>query len=226
VTPDGRRIITGSDDGTVKIWEAASPEEVELWDKQEQEIARRLAAWQQPVAGAPGFIQDWLVLAPFALKPGQRGVEALELEQLGAEAGLQPRAGERVLVGDQEMFWKEYHAEEPVLDFTPVVGKLHKPCVAYAVGYMISEVERQGILLQLGSSDLAKVYLNGQEVYKAIVPSLAALEPAGPVRLRKGTNVLVLKVVNEGGPWHGCARFTDREGRPIEGLRVSVMPSP
>ena len=190
VTPDGRRIITGSDDGTVKIWEAASPEEVALWDKQEQETARQLAAWQRPVVGAPGFIQDWLVSAPIALKAGQRGVEAMELEQLRGEAGLQPRAGDHVLVGDQEVFWKEYHAAEPVLDFTPVVGKVRKPCLVYAVSYVISEMERNGIQLQVGSNDLAKVYLNGQEVHKVILPgSLAALDPVGPVRLCKGLGV-------------------------------------
>ena len=71
---------------------------------------------------------------------------------------------------------------------------------------MISEVERNDLLLQVGSDDQAKVYLNGQEIYKYILPrGLVALDPIGPVTLRKGTNVLVLKVVNEALDWE-CLR--------------------
>jgi WD40 repeat protein len=43
VTSDRRRLITGSEDGTVMIWETASPEQVARWAKQAQEAARRLA---------------------------------------------------------------------------------------------------------------------------------------------------------------------------------------
>ena len=52
------------------------------------------------------------------------------------------------------------------------------------------------------------------------------LDPIGPVRLRKGTNVLVLKVVNLILDWECCARFVDGEGNPAKGLRVSLTPEP
>jgi hypothetical protein len=88
---------------------------------------------------------------------------------------------------------------------------------------VISDRERNDLLLQVGSDDQAKVYLNGQEVYKSILPrSLSALDPVGPIRLRKGMNVLIFKVVNEGNRWEGCARFVDPEGNSAEGLRVTL----
>jgi hypothetical protein len=51
-----------------------------------------------------------------------------------------------------------------------------------------------------------------------------ALDPIDPVTLRKGTNVLVLKVVNEIWEWEGCARFVDAEDNPAKGLRISLRP--
>jgi WD40 repeat protein len=227
VTPDGRRLITGSEDSAIKIWEAASPEQVALWVRQEQDAARRLAAWQRPDGSASGFVQDWLVLAPLALQANQSGAQELEREQRPREASLQPRAGDRVSVGGQEFTWQAHHAEASVLDFNRLVGKLCDRSVAYAVCYVNSQAERNDLLLQVGSDDEAKVYLNGQEVYKYTRErGLIALDPIAPIALRKGTNVLVFKVVNEAGIWEACARFVDPEGNPAEGLRVSLVPEP
>jgi hypothetical protein len=225
VTADGRRLITGSFDGTVKIWEAATPAQLALWAKQEQEAAQRMAPWRRPGAGAQGFIHDWLVLVPIRLEADQRGAKGLERQQLAGEANLRPRAGEHVLVGDKDLSWKAHHENEPVLDFNRLVGDWCPDHVAYAVCYVISEVERNDLLLQVGSDDQAKVYLNGQEIYKYVLArGVEALDPVGPVNLRKGTNVLILKVVNENFGWQGCARFVDREGNPVEGLEVRLTP--
>jgi hypothetical protein len=220
-----RRLITGSEDGTAKIWEAATPAQIALWDRQDEETARRLAAWQRPIGSAPGFIRDWLVLAPLVLEAGQTGAEGLNCEQLLGEARLQPRAGQHVQMGDREYIWQAHRAEEPILDFNRLAGKLSNDSVAYAVCYVNSATERNDLLLQVGSDDQAKVYLNGQEVYKYTRPrSLVALDPIGPVTLRKGTNVLVFKVVNEAVDWLGCLRFVDSEGNPATGLRISLTP--
>jgi WD40 repeat protein/serine/threonine protein kinase len=222
VTADGQRIITSSDDGTVKIWKSATPEQIALWERQEQEAARRQANWQRPLTGAPGFIHDWLVLAPLHLRDDAAGAKGLECEQLSREGRLRPRAGEQVQVVDQIMAWRAHHDNEPVLDFNRFVGKLSPNSVAYAVCYVMSEAERHDLLLQVGSDDQAKVYLNEQEIYKCIRwRSLVALDPIGPVSLRKGTNVLVFKVVNGSWDWLGCLRFIDAEGNPAKGLRFS-----
>jgi hypothetical protein len=128
-------------------------------------------------------------------------------------------------VGGQEFTWREHHEKDPVLDFNRLLGESCNYSVAYAVCYVISAAERHDLLLQVGSDDQAKVYLNGQEVYKYTrVRPLATLDPSRSVTLRKGTNVLVLKVVNESGQWLGCARFVDRDGKPVEGLEVRLTP--
>ena len=97
--------------------------------------------------------------------------------------------------------------------------------VAYAVCYIESDQARDGLWLQVGSDDQAKVYLNGREVYQCRLPhSLVTLDTVGPVGLKQGNNVLLLKVVNETGQWEGCARLVDDAGRPVQGLRVKLTP--
>jgi hypothetical protein len=177
------------------------------------------------VAGAPGFIQDWLVLAPLKVKDDDGWSEQLEREYIPGEARLQPREGKPVLVEGQEWTWQAHHGEEPILDFNRLIGPLGISGAAYAVCYVISPVERNDLLLQVGNSQKVKLYLNGEEVYKHMLPEwFGALERAGPVTLRKGTNVLVFKTVNECGVWLGCARFVDEEGNPVPGLQVRLTP--
>ena len=69
------------------------------------------------------------------------------------------------------------------------------------------------------------MYLNGREIYECPVPRpLEALDTIGPVSLNPGTNVLLLKVVNETANWQGSARLLDDAGRPAEGIRVKLTP--
>jgi WD40 repeat protein/serine/threonine protein kinase len=224
VSPDGK-ILTGGEDGTVIIWEAASPEQTSRWATEDREAVRRRTAWQRPVPGTPGFIHDWLILAPLALGKDETGAKGLDREQLTEEAKLQPRAGDCVAAGSQNISWKVYHGDEPILDFNRIVGKQSDYSVAYAACYVISARERHDLLLQVGSDDCAKVYVNGQAVYKypGLNP-LFALDPIGPVTLLKGRNVLILKVVNQRYDWLGCARFVNQEGNPVPDLQVRLTP--
>jgi hypothetical protein len=125
----------------------------------------------------------------------------------------------------REYTWQAYHDPEPVLDFNRLAGKLSWMSAGYAVCYVISAAERSDLFLQVGSDDQAKMYLNGREIYKYVrTRTLTALHPVGPVTLHKGTNVLVLKVVNGNWRWEGCVRFLDREGNPVPGLQVRLTP--
>jgi hypothetical protein len=133
-----------------------------------------------------------------------------------------------VEVGSKKMSWKAHQVKESILDFKQiVVDQRTDDSVAYAVCYVKSEAERQDLLLQVGSDDQAKVYVNGREVYE-FRPSrpLYGLDTAGPVALEQGTNVLVFKVVNETLNWEGCVRLVDAVGRPAQGIRSRLTPEP
>ena len=44
------------------------------------------------------------------------------------------------------------------------------------------------------------------------------------IALNAGLNVLVFKVVNEVGLWQGSIRFTDANGNPVKGIKVTLDP--
>jgi hypothetical protein len=159
------------------------------------------------------------------LPKGETGAQALDRQQLAGEAQLRPRIGERVPVGDREFVWREHRSPEAIVDFNAVLGRTTEYHVAYAVCYVESDRARDDLWVQVGSDDQAKVYLNGQKIYQShVARSVNELDTVGPVALKKGTNVLLFKVVNESLDWEGCVRLVDEAGRPAEGIRVKLTP--
>ena len=98
--------------------------------------------------------------------------------------------------------------------------------VAYAVCYIRSEIEQRGLQMLVGSDDEAKVYLNGEQVHKypGVRSFVADQDMVPDITLSRGLNVLVFKVVNEGSDWLGSIRFTDAQGNPVKGIKVTLNP--
>jgi hypothetical protein len=44
------------------------------------------------------------------------------------------------------------------------------------------------------------------------------------VALRQGSNVLILKVINETRDWSACVRLTDAGGKPVADVKVTLTP--
>jgi hypothetical protein len=172
-----------------------------------------------------GFIRRWLLLAPIPLAENQSGAEGLSKEQVKDEAKLKPKAGEKVKVGDKELEWKEHTAKDYLIDFNEFLGSQTEDSVGYAVCYVVSDAEHKDIQLRTGSDDQAKLYLNGKEVWKfEDARALDKDQNTTEVTLNKGVNVVVFKVVNEKIDWSGCVRFTDKDGAPLKGLKVTLKP--
>jgi WD40 repeat protein/tRNA A-37 threonylcarbamoyl transferase component Bud32 len=224
-SPEGTRLATGGDEGTANVWEAAGAAAVQQWARQDRGVQDFLESNDFRSPNAQGFLQTWLLLLPLPLAAGESGAQALDRQQLPDEACLRPRPGEEVAIGGQRWVWQEYRSPLAVVDFNAVPGQVVEHSVAYAVCYLESDRARDGLWLQPGSDDQAKVYLNGREIYQSRLPrSLVTLDTVGPVGLKRGINVLLLKVVNETGQWEGCARLVDDAGRPVQGLRVKLTP--
>jgi hypothetical protein len=172
-----------------------------------------------------GFITTWLLLAPIPLEEGQSGTEALGKQQVKDEAKLQPKADDKVKVGDKTLVWKAYKNKDYFFDFNDFLGKQTEDSVGYAVCYIIAGADMKDIKLKTGSDDQAMVYLNGKEVLKQEqARALDKDQDTTEVSLKKGMNVLVFKVVNEKVDWSGCARFTDKDGNVIKNLKVTLSP--
>jgi hypothetical protein len=98
--------------------------------------------------------------------------------------------------------------------------------VAYAVTYIQSETAHTGLLMNVGSDDEARIYLNGKQIYRSdAVREYAPDQDVVPgVELTAGLNVLIFKVVNETTEWQGSVWFTNAAGQPVQGIRVTLAP--
>ena len=181
---------------------------------------------RQRIARARDSIKQWLVLAPIALATGQSGAEGLDIEQIEGEGQLRPKAGEARSIGGGELKWREVALTNEVIDFNALLGQETTQSVAYAVCYLQSEAEQRGLQMLVGSDDEAKVYLNGKQVYTNAFPRpfYAEEDKVPDIALNAGLNVLVFKVVNETSDWKGSIRFTDAQGNPVKGIKVTLDP--
>ena len=234
-SPDGQTIVTGSDDRTAKVWQTARAEQVAAWQVEERVAAQYLVvlqhernAEQEPQRFArardEGAIKQWLILAPIPL--GQSGPDGVDTEQIEGEGRLRPKAGEGTFLVSGELKWQEVAQEDYVIDFNVILGDTTHQSVAYAVCYLRSEVEQHGLRMLVGSDDEAKVYLNGKMVHKYPVGRgfVQDQDTVSDITLNAGLNVLVFKVVNEFVDWKGSIRFTDAQGNPVKGIKVTLDP--
>lgn len=165
-----------------------------------------------------GFLQKWLVLVPFPLGTTESGAGGLDREVVKDEAKLKPKAGDKVKVEDKEVAWKETTAKDHLLDFNAFLGAQTEDAIAYAVTY-VTAPEEMSVKMKTGSDDQCKVWLNGKEVFKFTDARPADKDQdTTDVTLKKGLNVLVVKVVNEKIDWSFCVRFTDKDDKPITNL--------
>jgi len=173
-----------------------------------------------------GFIHNWLILAPFPFGEAQNGTEALGKQQVPDEAKLQPKEGDKVKSGETELAWKPYKGESHLVDFNAFLGKETEDSVGYAVTYLVADRDMNDLVMKTGSDDQCKVYINGKEVFKneEARPTEKDQDSTGNLTLKKGTNVIVFKVVNEKVDWSGCLRFTDKDGKPVTDLKVTLKP--
>ncbi len=97
-------------------------------------------------------------------------------------------------------------------------------CVAYARTRIYSE-SKQAALLELGSDDGVKVWLNGEMVHAHNVAR--PLQPGSDkanVNLNAGWNELRLKVTQNNLGWEFCVRVVKPDGSHMEGLKFAAAP--
>lgn len=183
-------------------------------------VAARPARDDKPIDDE-GFIRTWLIAAPIPLGDTEP-TAALDKEFVKGEADLAPKEGDKVKAGDKELTVKKLVAKDYFFDFHDAVTDRQENCVGYACCYVVADRET-ACTLKIGSDDQARVFLNGKEVVKnADARPTEKDQNDAAVTLKAGTNVLLFKVVQEGGEWSGCARFVDKDDRPVRGLTVKL----
>jgi len=168
-------------------------------------IAKRAWALRLKPAAGGHFIRDWLVCGPYR-RNGVVGAIAVFNLAFGPE-----KPGEDV---------KWYAA--PVGDTINLMGCFpnQSDCVAYLKAEIIASEATDAILL-MGSDDGIKAWLNGTEVHSNNVDRGQIVDQdMAPIKLKQGSNELLLKITQGGGGWSACTRIVGPDGLAIEDLRV------
>jgi CubicO group peptidase (beta-lactamase class C family) len=161
-------------------------------------------------------LKEWLLLGPI---PAQEAGAAPDigdarkmgyaqdlLEGAGGEAKIVPVAGESLSARGGQYAWHLHASASNVIDLIDAVGK-RDFAVAYAAA-TIESTETQSQLVGLGSDDAVRVWLNGELVHDKFVSRAVAVDDdLFKVKLQKGTNRLLIKVVNGQGEWGFTFRF-------------------
>ncbi|HEX8913202.1 MAG TPA: hypothetical protein VF796_12655, partial [Humisphaera sp.] len=199
---------------------AAEPAKPEPKKPGKKKAAAAAAAAEKAAAAdidAEGFIRTWLVLGVIPVETP--GVD-VDKDQIAKEGELKPKAGDKVKPKEKELTWQKVTATDYFVDFNEALKASDEMNVAaYAVAYVEAPAEVKDVTLAWCSNDEGKIYLNGKAVGK--FDQGRSLEKdadkATGLTLNKGVNVVVLKVINEGNNYQGCARFLGKDGKPVAG---------
>jgi hypothetical protein len=156
-----------------------------------------------------GFIIAWLCAGPY-MEEGKDGNALFDTAFAPEKTGGQAE-------------WRPVTASKSGLmefDKSPMRGDNR-------AGYLktrITSGEDQEALLEMGSDDGIKVWLNGKIVHanNSIRPCTPGSDKA-KIKLKPGANDLLVKVTQGGGEWSACCRLRAANGQPIED--VTVAPS-
>lgn len=86
----------------------------------------------------------------------------------------------------------------------------------------IASAKEQDALLEIGSDDGVKAWLDGQVVHanNAVRPCTPDQDKA-KVKLKQGPNTLLIKITQGGGEWTLCCRLRTPDGKPLAGVAVT-----
>lgn len=173
-------------------------------------VKRQCAELVGQLAKFEDYLTAWLVAGPY-MKDDLDADKLFDVvfppEEEGAAVDWQPAA-----VGT--------HGLPYVVELDKSLGGDKR--VAYLRTNVWSD-EARDALLELGSDDGVKAWLNGKVVAadNAVRP-VAPGQTKAPVTLNQGWNTLLLKVTQGGGQWAVCARFRAPDGGALSGLRAAA----
>jgi len=166
------------------------------------------------------FLRSWQVLGPIRILPGESrpADEAAQKEAFtadlladhGGEAAAAPASGGTLAVRGQTLAWRLLESPGGVVNLAQD-GATNDCSIAYAAAE-IEMAEPASLAFGLGSDDAIKAWLNGKLVHERwAMRSCAPDEDLIRFDFVRGTNRLLLKVLNGQGDWAFACRPVGQE---------------
>jgi len=170
--------------------------------------------WETP-RPLPGVVPAWHVLGPFDDVNGERLEAAYP-----ADGDVDESAAYPVKFGSAR--WRVWETTGGILGLTNIHGGAYvRHCAAYTFCDVTSPVA-QTVQMRICTDDDAIVTMNGTPIYR--FDGTRGMEPDKDVvalTLPEGKSRIRVKVHNREGMWGLFMRFTDAQGRPLNGLEFS-----
>ena len=218
---------------------------------QPEKSTRQYATPPQTVALATdyleqtGFILNWITTGVFP-NPGGRvrwddpmppDINEREvnfdkdfLTAVGGEKDVKPELGAKLLDNDgKPISWGMINGEPhagyvDMQKYYDAQGKKTIQVIGYLVCFLNSDKE-QRVIFSLGTDDGYKLWVNGEFVIANHTHRGAVVDDDPvPVTLRKGVNMVLLKVSQDSGGWGAVARVVGKDFVPATGVTVLAYP--
>ncbi len=173
-------------------------------------------------------IGRWWIVGPFDAPESDRlarvfGPEGKAIDLNATYAGMH---GERIRWSETvRSFSNEAElTDEYFVEFQKVFGRLEYNAVAYALTYLKAPEDTE-CELAIGSDDGVVVWLNSVELFRHDVGrAYTPKEDRVSIKLKQGTNELLVKISQGGGMWGFCAHVEDEDESPLPQVTAHLRP--
>jgi len=176
-----------------------------------------------------GFITNWLVVGPFPNpgdRPDNKGFHIDYLKNYGGEQNHVPFNGMEILKDDgTRVKWAPYKSKyDSKIDFFEVnhlgLGYNQEDVLVYAAAWLECQDDMQ-VELKIGSDDGYKLWLDHnligqQHVYRSAYQD----QETYPVKLSKGTHIVLIKVDQDYGAFEFLLRVVTPDGKRPLAIKV------
>ena len=187
---------------------------------------RPVSATEAP--GADGFLHRWLILEPIRVS-GQLTDSAVQAavkrEYFPNRFTVIPHDGDKVMIEGEEFTWHAVETSDYNFNlyyFAYGLGKPTSNVLFWAVTIVECPREMPNVRLAIGSNAASVWWVNGHEVIGIYGDRQTVIDDGVSKRLtlNKGSNVVHCAVINGGGATDFCARFLDKDDKPLKGFTV------
>jgi HEAT repeat protein len=162
------------------------------------------------LAGLAGTVSRWWVVGPFDLGEKDQGWETRYIGEPDVST-----VG-RYMSGKTRVQWKPVRSQDPHgrIDLRASLANRDR-CIAYAYAEVYLDRPSDAVLL-IGADDSEKVWVNGEKVFELFTArGLQPDQDRVPVKLKAGTNTILLKLYQDTQGWEFCLRIVTPDGRPL-----------